>query len=46
MQIFSVDKIFIYNRVLKEKEINLIKDQHQNALNYTDLSRPNLIKKI
>ncbi|RVU89765.1 T9SS C-terminal target domain-containing protein [Flavobacterium columnare] len=34
----SIDKFFIYNRVLKEYEINLIKDQHQNALNYTSLS--------
>ncbi|MFK7001814.1 LamG-like jellyroll fold domain-containing protein [Flavobacterium oreochromis] len=33
-----MDKMFIYNRVLKEYEINLIKDQHQNALSYTSLS--------
>lgn len=28
----NVDKFFIYNRALNEKEINLIKDQSQNAL--------------
>ncbi|AMA48390.1 MULTISPECIES: LamG-like jellyroll fold domain-containing protein [Flavobacterium] len=41
----SIDKFFIYNRVLKEYEINLIKDQHQNALNYTSLSSPEFNQK-